>query len=301
MVDRIATFAQSTSVTKDLMRLQSTYAEYEEQSASDLKSDNYQGIANRTQQLLNMESDYRRLSSQTENAQTSLDRVNSQYSTLQSISDLLTTFRSSLSAAMSDGSDSVSLQQLATSTQQEMASLLNTQVAGRYVFSGSATDTAPINLNDPDYAAAITPSTADSSYYQGDDFTASVQASDTLTISYGITANDSGFEKALRAMNLVINNPSDSATLTEAYSLVSDSITDISVVSTKNSNAATSLDAQINNNVESMNLIDDLVSDVKNVDLASVTVKLSQLETQLEASYSLATKLLQLNLADYLR
>lgn len=300
MVDRISTFGHSATLTKDLMRLQSNYASYEKQSSSGLKSDNYQGIASNTQKLLNMESDYRSLSSQTENAQTSLDRVNAQYNTIQSISDLLSTFRSNLSAAMSGSTDNSSFTNLATNTQQEMASLLNTQLAGRYLFAGSATDTAPVNLTDAAYSAATTPSTADTNYYQGDDFISSVQASDTLNVSYGITANNSAFEQAFRALNLVINNPSDSATLNEAYTLLTSAITDTSVLATNNSNAATSLDSQIDQNMEHLNLIDDLVSDIKNVDLASVTVKLSELETQLETSYSLATKLLQLNLADYL-
>jgi len=47
---------------------------------------------------------------------------------------------------------------------------------------------------------------AGTSYCQGDGEAASVRVSDSQIVSYGVTADNTAFEKALRAMSLVANN-----------------------------------------------------------------------------------------------
>lgn len=301
MVDRIATHAQSLSLARELMRLQSAYATGQVQSSSGLKSDNYQGISTSTQRLLNLESDYSRLTAQSENAQIALDRVNGMYSALQNTMDMVTSAQTMLSAAMSgSGLDSDSLTTEAQQALNGVVSNLNTQQAGRYLFGGGVTNSPPVDVTDSSYIAPTSPSLADSSYYQGDSYKAKVQASDNLTVAYGVTADDPAFEKVIRAYNLIINNPGDDAAMNEAYSLFGEAFESLNTMQTTLSNQATTLDRQINQNADDLNLLDSLIGDIKNIDLAEVTVRLTELETQLEASYSLATKLLQLNLHDYL-
>lgn len=301
MVDRIATHAHTQTLAKELMRLQSDYAAGQTQSSSGLKSDHYQGIANTTQRLLNLESDYSRVTAQSENSQIALDRVNSMYDTVGALVDMITTTKSTVSASLSgSGLDTGSLQAEATQLMEEFASNLNVQQGGRYLFGGGVTNTAPVDINDTSYVVATPPSTADTNYYQGDSFTAKVQVSDELSVSYGVTADNSAFEKALRAYSLIVNNPTDDTALQEAYALLDESFDELNIMQTKISNQATLLDRQIDQNTDELNLLDGLIGDIKNVDLAEVTVKLTELETQLEASYSLTTKLLNLNLHDYL-
>jgi len=302
MVDRIATFLQSTSLAQDLTRLQTQYAKGEEQESSGLVSQNYQGIATSTQRLLNLESQYSTLANQSENAQTALDRVNSMTNAVQSMEDLVTSFTSTLSAAISTtgNSSSSDLSSSASQVLQQFASLLNTEQAGRYLFGGGVTDKAPVDLSDPNYTAPTVPSSSNTAYYQGDSRIASVQASDNLTVSYGVTADDSSFEKALRALNLVANNPSDQSALTEAYNLLSNANDGLAAMHSSLATKASTLDTQINDNADDLNLLDNMIGDIKNVDISSLSVKLSQLETQLEASYSLTSSILKLNLANYL-
>lgn len=302
MVSRIATFLQSTSLAQDLSRLQTQYAQGEEQMSSGLTSDNYQGIATSTKRLLSLESQYSSLASQSANAQTALDRVNSMSNSVQSMENIINSFMSSLSAAISTtGNDASSaLSSSASQALQEFSSLLNSQQAGRYLFGGSVTDKAPVDLSDPNYTTPTVPSSANTAYYQGNDQVASVQASDNLSISYGVTADDPAFEQALRAFSLVTSDPTNQSALTEAYNLLSSSNDSLATMDSSLATKASTLDTQINDNTDDLNLLDNMIGDIKNVDMSALSIKLSQLETQLEASYSLTSSILKLNLSNYL-
>jgi flagellar hook-associated protein 3 FlgL len=301
MVDRVATYTQSASLMQELMRLQVEYATSTLQESSGLVSDTYTGLGSETQRLLNLESEYSEITSQSENTQVALDRVNIMYDSVGSMLDLLTSALSDLTEAL--GGTTVDGSYLSAEMQQgmeELSALLNTELNGTYLFAGGAT-AAPVDIDDVDYNLTVDAVTTDTEYYQGSDYVAQVQASSDLIIQYGITADSSGFEKALRAYNLALSDPENDTILTEAYELMSEAFEEINTMQTILSGQATALDRQIDENTETLNLLDNMIGDIKNADLAEVTVKLAELETQLEASYSIATKLLQLNLYDYIK
>ncbi len=297
MVDRIATFAQSGTMARELLRLQTEYSKTSLQQSSSLKSQDYQGISKDSFKLFQLQSSFDKITTQSENAQTALDRVESMYSSVSSISDLISQMSSQVSSAISGG-DSGTIADTATSALNELTSLLNTQVAGRYLFGGSVTDTAPVDTSS--LPAVTSPSTADTSYYHGDETIASVKASDSLTVSYGVTADDPAFEKVIRALQLVINNPTDQTALTEASDLLNTATTAVSNIGASLSNKASTLDTKISENSDDMNLMDSMISSLKESDLAEVSVKITELSTQLEAAYSISSKLLNLKLTDYL-
>ncbi len=301
MVDRVATYSQSGALMQELMRLQSKFATGTLQEASGLKTDTYDGIGSQTQRLLNLESEYSEITSQSENAQVALDRVNIMYSNTGNMLDLLTEGLTNITESL--GGTTVDGSFLTAKLQQgveEFASRLNAQLNGTYLFAGGASS-QPVNINDPDYNLAVDAATVDTAYYQGSDYVAQVQASSDLTIEYGVSADSSGFEKALRAYHLALSDPADQATLQDAYNLMREAFEEVNTVQTILSGQATTLDDQIDENTETLNLLDSMIGDIKNADLAETTMKLAELETQLEASYAIATKLLQLNLYDYIK
>ncbi len=301
MVDRVATYSQSGALLKELMRLQSSFAATTMQESSGLKSDTYDGIGSDTRRLLNLESEYSEITSQSENSQVALDRVKVMYSSVSSMLDLLTDGLQNITEAL--GGTTVDGSFLKAKLQQgieEFASRLNTQLNGTYLFSGGASS-PPVDINDPAYNVTVDAVTVDKAYYHGSDYVAQVQASSDLTIKYGISADNSGFEKALRAYNLAMSNPEDEPTLRDAYNLMREGFEEINTMQTILSGQASTLDDQIDENTETLNLLDNMIGDIKNADLAETTMKLSALETQLEASYAIATKLLQLNLYDYIK
>lgn len=311
MVDRISTFTQTSSLIENNMKTQAKYAEGQLQLSSGMKSDTYQGISEDTPQILSLESEYERIVSQTENSETATSRLENMYTALSSMIDTGQSFYADLNGAVSGTSlEGDALVELAEQQMDAITSLMNTQVGGRYLFSGSATNTAPVDMdayvNDtvvnptPPPATTTVWNVENTSYYQGNDYSQSVEASDGTVIEYGVTADNSAFEKILRAFDQVINNADDTDALAEAYDLFAEGLDELSELQSSVSQSATTLDQIIDDNLTELDLIEAQISDLKEVDLAEVSTRLASLETQLEASYSVTTTLLQLNLVDYL-
>ena len=181
-----------------------------------------------------------------------------------------------------------------------MAGLLNTKVGGQYLFAGSDIDTTPVNLSDPGWPAQTSPSTVNSSYYQGNSALASVQVSETYSTTYGVTADNPAFEKLFRAYNILKTNPTGIAERTEASDLIKASIADIGNIRGILSTKANSIDGQTDKNSSDMTDLQELSSNIKETDIPSASVRLTEIQGQLEASYSASVRVLQLSLVNYL-
>ncbi len=184
---------------------------------------------------------------------------------------------------------------------QDMGSLLNTQYGGEYLFGGSQTTAPPVDVSAASYPAATSPSSADTSYYKGNDQIASVRVSDNDVVPYGVTADNPAFEQGLRALNLVASgSPLSSATLQEALTLVTGAITAISGVQTGMGLASSTMETASSNQTDYQNFAKTFGGDLTNVDVAAVTAQISTYDAQLTAAYSAISKIQGLSLASYL-
>lgn len=300
---RVATFAINDQMIASALRTQSTMANQQIQEASGLVSSDFGGLGSSAQQVLNLQVSVTRAQSYIDAATLTNSKVQVMYSAVNSVSDLVTQFRTLLTSASSaSNTDAASVTETARNMLEQMASLLNTQYNGGYLFGGSATTSAPVDLSSAVYAAASSPSAADASYYQGNSQLAAVRVSDNQTVSYGVTADNTAFEQIMRAMNLVASNsPLSTDTLTEALDLAVDSIDNLGVVQTRISNASASIERASAYQTEYQSFAQTLGSDLTGVDVAAVTAKLSTYQAQLTASYAAIAKIQGLNLASYLR
>ena len=301
MVNRIATFSFTNTMINENMRLQTRYADINTQISSGLKSQSYKGISADAQYLLAVESAQDKLDAYNASGNTVLATVNTMYSTMGRINDIansiLTTVTAALGGNMVPGPVTTSQ---ATNAMNETAGLLNLRIAGRYVFSGSDIDTLPVDLTDPAWTAQTPPSVINTSYYQGNAAINSVQVSETLTIDYGITADNSAFETLLRAYNLLANNPTNITALNEASALVHQAIDAIANLQGVLSTQANSIEQQTDKNEQDKVYLKELSSMIKEVDLPSASVQLTETQTQLEAAYSASVRVLNLSLINFL-
>ena len=305
MTDRISSFSQTSQLIKNNLRVESEYAKKQEQISSGQKSESYQGIATDTQRILSLESDYNRITAQSENTETALNRTQASYKALGEVITRGQAFAADLNAAISStGVTDEQLAQLAEQVLEGLASSLNEQLNGRFLFGGSATKTPPIDLTDPGFGGATYtapgPSLPNTEYYQGNDYQHSVEASDGFVVNYGITADSPEIEQIIRAYDLIRTTPDDEDTLIEALNLLQDGLDNLATTQAGVAQTSNVLDAKIDENLEEINLLDSLIVDMKEVDLAEVSIQLQALEAQLEASYAVTTKLLNLNLTDYI-
>src|SRR5450756_361574 len=302
MAMRVATFGLSEQMITAALRTQSVMAEKQIQESSGETSSDFGGYGSSSQQIINLQVSVTRSQAYIDAATQADSKLQVMSSTVTSIADVLTQFRSLLTSASNTAStDSASVTQSAQQMLGQKASLLETQYGGSYLFAGSRTDQAPVNVSSPPYAAATSPPSADTSYYQGDDQAASVRVSDSQTVSYGVTADNTAFEQALRAMNLAANNsPLSSSTLTEALDLATSAVDAVGVVRSNISNSASSIETASAHQTDYQSFAKDLGSSLTSVDVAAVTAQLSTYQAQLTASYAAISKVQSLDLASYL-
>lgn len=300
MAMRVATFGISEQMISAAMRTQSTMASQQIQEASGQVSTDFAGYGSSTQQILNLQVSVSRSQSYVDAATAAGNKVEVMYSTVNSVADLLTQFRTLLTGASSASStDATSVTQSAQDMLEQMASLLNTQYSGTYLFAGGRTTTAPVDLDS--VTAATSPSSADTSYYQGDGEIASVRVSDSHSVNYGVTAENTAFEQALRAMNLVANNsPLSQDTLTEALTLATSAVDAVGVLQSGISNSAASIERASTLQADYQSFAETLGTSLTGVDVAAVTASLSTYQAQLTASYAAIAKVQSLQLASYL-
>ncbi|WP_407120161.1 flagellin [Bradyrhizobium sp. STM 3561] len=299
---RVATFAQSSKMISDALRVQAVMAEKQVQESSGIISSDLGGYGSNAQHVVNLQVSVTRAQSYIDAATLADSKVQVMYSAVGSMTDIISQLRSQLTAASTGSSTEVN--SVISSAQQmleQMGSLMNTQYDGQYVFAGGKTDMAPVDLTS--FASGTGSMTmADTSYYNGDSEIASVRVAANDTVSYGVTADNSAFEEVMRVLKFVANSTSlSSADISSALDLASTALDETAAVQAKLSSAASSIETASAHQTDYKSYAETLSSDLTNVDVAAVTAEISTYESQLTASYSALGKILSLNLASYLK
>ena len=301
-MDRVSSFGNFNTLIDYGIRLQADVAQAQIRAASGQKTDSYSEISDSTRLVLELEQDLALSSQYVENANLVQPRVDSLYSSLSGISDVLSSFRATLASGFGGDQSSISgISAAAQSAQDQMNTLLNTNVAGSYIYGGSVTDRPPVDLDPATYPTQTYPSSTSTAYYQGDGEILSFTADTDIQIKYGITADEPAFEQAIRAMNMVANMASyDAATLEEAYDLIDGAIDEVAEMQARTSAKATAIEYAMDMHTEYELFAETLLSDLTEVDAAEATAEMQLLQTQLQASYSALSSSMKLSLMDYL-
>ncbi|MAS87469.1 MAG: hypothetical protein CMH30_05785 [Micavibrio sp.] len=305
MVDRISTYTLASQINTNNRSLQARVGETQIQVSSGLKSTDYKGIAFEADRLLNYEGEFSRLDSYNVNITIAENRLSYTYSVVDTILNRLVSFQTDLAAqtsAASGPNSDLAFDATHNQNYQDLLNLLSTQQGGEYIFSGTTANVPPIDATDPGFTAPFAiGGPANTSYYQGNNETQNIPVSEGITVNVGVSANESGFEKAIRAFRLVIDNPANQAATLEAYDLVNQAIDEITAIRSRvasNNNTATQ---QKNLNAEESSFLKNAISGIRDIDIAEATVRSTQLSTLLEASYAVTVRLNKLTLASFIR
>ena len=300
---RVSTAGLNHLLTAGAMRSQTAYAEASIQESTGLLGTSFAAYGARTQTMLNLQSSVDQAEAWSDAAGVAGDRAQAMYAAIGNVVDSLTTLRTQISAALSS-SDNSGLADTGANALEELAGEINTQLGGRYLFSGARSDTAPVDLDAYDYASDTDFSDADTSYYQGDSTRASVTIDQGQTVTYGVSGDSSGFEKALRAAAMVATVTTSPATDTDrllaAYELAQQAITELSNLQATVSVTANRLSDKQTQLAALVEVSQTALDDVKNVDTAEAALKVSTTQAQLQASFSAVSAILKVKLTDYL-
>ena len=144
----------------------------------------------------------------------------------------------------------------------------------------------------------------DPSYYLGDNTRLSLRADDQVTVDYGVTAIDAGFEKLIRALYITTQASDPTAIniddLNQALGIVTEAITDIPDIRAEIGTSRVTLEDMKRVQEDATLLAEQIIGDIENVDVAEALTLLAQNTTTIEASYSTLGRLNSLTLLEFI-
>lgn len=205
---------------------------------------------------------------------------------------------------------------------KQVSNDLNQKVGHRYIYAGIRYTTQPVsddisvlsgapaasiysdNLTLPDYdnAYVVSGTTTDGNAYTAD----TVLAGDNYSITYGISSDDPSFQRLINGLRYMYRATQTSdplayqSDMNQAATMLASSLQGIQGLHTTVAGNQNTIKNQISGLSDSMNTLKDQVDDIQKVDLTEVSIKITLLQTQLQASYSATAKLEQLSIVSYL-
>jgi flagellar hook-associated protein 3 FlgL len=305
---RIATLAQNTLMLANLAEAQARVAETQISISNGRVAERYSEIAPDSRRLVSLKSSELRTTQYVASNKLADQRLQAMETSVTGIMQIAQDLRTELVTALNaNGKGQGAVSTRASGKLAQIANLLNANIDGRYLFSGSTIDRMPVDLTDPAFTAPpqTYPSVADTTYYQGDQAVASTQADDSVVINYGITADDPAFEKVIRALNLTgtasSNNDLDPLRGNEALRLIDQAVSDLGGVIGRVGASRNNLEAVTNKHSDYLVYVDQSISDIEATDIPSAMSHLSQDTAVLQASYAVLAQIKNLSLANYLK
>jgi flagellar hook-associated protein 3 FlgL len=182
---------------------------------------------------------------------------------------------------------------------EQAVSDLNVDFNGRFLFSGTRTDTAPVVL-DPAFAAFGGP---DDTYYRGDAVTLSVRADTEREVAYGMTADRAGFQELIGALRAALegDGSDDRALLENALALVNAALPKVSDYRSELGAGQAALERINLGHGDAEIYLERQISDIENVDLTEAITRMTQDQMVIESAMATIARLNQVTLAEFLR
>lgn len=230
-----------------------------------------------------------------------------------------------------DGSapDTAYLKSMANDRLEEMNRLLNIQYNGKYLFSGSATTTKPMdgstvaqgNVNTiiDGYTSADAMTRYDAvdtylagnvgDYYKGDQAgpVHSARIDDGMDLDYGVRGDEAAIQKIYKGLYVVSTmeyNPDESDAYWEimdrALGDLQSGFDELQTLHASIGDKQKQVENSKLRHQDTLLVIEQQIGEIEDVDSAKVIMEFNALETQLNASYSMISTLSGMTLANYI-
>lgn len=304
---RVTDFAQQNFIFAQIQALQSRAAEQNIAITSGKVTQRYSGISSESRRLVSIEATHVRITRFVSNNELVDQRLQTMESSVSQLVDIASSFRTELVGALNSNNATVSgIDTKAADLLQQAAGILNIDFDGRYLFAGSKTNTTPVDLTATGFVVppSTYPSSADTNYYLGDNTTLAAQAGPDLSLSYGIRADESAFEKLIRSLNLVSTavvapNP-DTARLNEGLRLAEEAVTELAQVVSRIGVTRSAIDTANKGHQETLLYAEESIGEIANTDLAKAITILTGDRASLEASFATLAQMRSISLINFL-
>lgn len=214
------------------------------------------------------------------------------------MSKLKTTILEAVGSGNGDG-----LQQIIEDSFQDLRSTLNQQVAGQPIYAGAQTGKPPFAPEKLSDIVGMDPADA----FTNDNIRTSAQISDNVTTEYGIGADEVGTNLFKAFQTLAAAGPFG-AELTDAQVDALKSamgefdvgIADVRAINANNGRRQNQVETLMVRGEDREIMLQKVIKDAEDADLAEVQVDIVSSQTLLQASYSTFARLQQMSLVNYL-
>jgi len=303
---RVTLGMMSDHVRSSLMTSSERLLDAQEQAASGKRirrpSDDVPG----TGRSLNLRSALASLEQYGDNAAIAKTQLSVTTSTLDSVIRELQEVRRLAVQAANSSLDEAALGGIASqldSISTELAGLANTQSLGKYIFSGSMTNTAtlaPSASGDPPYD------------YQGDSAQFQIQVSQGVRITANVTgdvvfnlngAGVPGSSDVFACIKALKENvlAGDTAAISAQIAEIDANLGNVNAVRSQVGGRLNRLEAAEQSLLDANVRVATLLSETEDVDLAEATIALRTQEIVYQAALSAASRILEISLGNYLR
>ena len=310
MVSRVTNLSSSRLINSLILKSQDRINEQQIRLTTQQNSQDYLGIGDDASRLLTVESSLRRIDQFVKDNAFIDMRMETMLNSMDAVGDILKEVRTLVRDVLEDGTlEGIDKNDFTEIKMDQLEGFLNVKMNGRFLFSGTKTDTQPVNAGDladaPTFDADGVTTTAEPSFfYQGDDNQVKARIDEGVTLEYGVKANNEGFEKLIRAIRLVKSTDLTDANVLgkfqHALNLLNESADKIGAVELNTGVKFQQLASTTRSLKDTKSILDGVVDEIERADTFEAVSILNQVQTQLEASYATAVRVSSLSLTKFL-
>jgi len=302
---RISTYAANQSSLMDLMKAQRQMFEAQNQLTSGKLATDLKGVGYQAETLSAARAAQERAKSYEEAAVRTEARLEAQDLALEQISSAVSDLRIAVTSREGDF-----VMQQVKEAFYEVTNALNTRHAGNYLFGGTRSDAAPVNIDDISQLTAV--ASADE-VFENSDRKPQVQLDQNYTVDVGMLADDVGGEVMASFKRIADFDAGPNGPFTSPVSAAQEAFlqTEIQNVITALDNVQTMVgqNGAKQAHVESLktghsdrqDFLTKMISDIEDVDMAEAASRFQQARTAVDVSAMTFSTLSQVSLLSYLR
>lgn len=302
IVSRISTYSVFNNTLRDVNTTQANLFDLQKQISSGLKTDTFAGLAGQVEQFTFLEAKIEKAKTYEENNEVAVSRLKTANVSMDQILQYADELEDLIVLARNPAIE----EDIAFKTQLDqkikgIAAELNSSFEGKYLFGGTRSNVQPV-ITEPSVPATLDIGVPDAGYYQGSQEDVQVRASDSVTLTPNIRADNVAFQKLFAAANQALTGyvAEQDSMLADAQDLVQSAIQDIIAVQADNNANILSLE-DINTRHEDLRLYwQGVTEEVSKTDLVSASTQVAVDQAVLQATFQSFAAVNQLRLSDYL-
>jgi len=298
---RVSTFSVHQSLITDYTRVNSDLATLQRQVSSGRLAQTFQELDGKVERVNILENKIKSIEQYMDSNEVVLTRLNTMTQTVGDIIRVSDEIQSLIVLAQSATEAQYPI--FASDMQNKLnqiAGLLNTNNGGRYLFSGTKTDQAPVVNPPPQNVGFGVP---DDNYYRGDNETLTARVNENLLLDYGVRANHPAFQKLISGALTGIEalKSGNQSALKQAQQLALEAGDEVNAV-------RSSIELNIVTLNDANSLMDSILTTIKGdygeltaTDLVAASTEVAINQGILQATFSTFSRVSSLRLSDFLR